>query len=360
MTNIWGFLLQTVHVSIIAIMLMGLKIIFKDKLSPRWQYGIWIILVICIVLPVKNNGTYIFPRVNTYIETFKTIAEKNLNSQFISFYELISNGSFLPWIKGIPHSISDILFVIYVIGVIVYLFKYIGSYIYLKTILKKGREPVLEVYKQIDNVCQKYQLQVKKVTVIEGLSSAFVVGIINPILVLPTNKVDDKIILHELLHLKYKDYLHCVGWTFFQCIHWCNPVLRYVFHQINNDMESLCDQRVLELLQGEERRDYGRILLSMTNDKYPYIFATTAISNGGKNIKKRIEAIARFKKYPKGMALVSLCIVILLIPLACGGTTNASYIYSNQEDGFYKQLSYTSSRMVQCHTVASAIDLYAK
>ena len=84
-------------------------------------------------------------------------------------------------------------------------------------------------------------------------------------------------------------------------------------------MESLCDRRVLEKLEGEERRDYGKILLLMANDRYPRAFGTTSLSNGGKNIAKRIACIAHFKKYPKGMALVSVCIGIMLIqPLFFG------------------------------------------
>lgn len=127
-------------------------------------------------------------------------------------------------------------------------------------------------------------------------------------------------------------------------------------------MESLCDQRVLELLDGEERREYGRILLSMTNDQYPHAFGTTSILNGGKNIKARIEAIARFKLYPQGMTLVSICIGILLLPVSITGTSPVDYIDFNDKDTYslFAQISSASARMVRCKTIAGAIDLYAK
>lgn len=86
--------------------------------------------------------------------------------------------------------------------------------------------------------------------------------------------------------------------------------------------------RVLERLQGEERREYGLILLNMANEKYARVPGTSSISNGGKNIKRRITAIVRFKKYPKGMALVSVCIGIILIFSMIGGS---SYAYSSKE-----------------------------
>jgi beta-lactamase regulating signal transducer with metallopeptidase domain len=85
-----------------------------------------------------------------------------------------------------------------------------------------------------------------------------------------------------------------------------------VFNRIENDMESLCDSRVLERLEGEERRLYGGILLAMASEKYARVPGTTSISNGGRNISRRIEALVRFRKYPKGMGLVSVCIALVL------------------------------------------------
>lgn len=126
-------------------------------------------------------------------------------------------------------------------------------------------------------------------------------------------------------------------------------------------MESLCDQRVLERLEGQQRREYGKILLYMTNEKYPHAFGTTSLSNGAKNIKKRIESIARFKKYPQGMAVVSVCICVLLAPLSIGYFHPYSLIGNPYKyDNFSYQLSIASARMVEYPTIAGAIDTYAK
>src|SRR5699024_10734576 len=115
---------------------------------------------------------------------------------------------------------------------------------------------------------------------------------------------DDKVILHELLHLKYHDV--AAGWltTFFRCLHWCNPILWLVFDKIGSDREALCDQRVLEHLEGEDRREYGRLLLSMADDRAVRIPGATTMANGSRAVKTRIQAIARFKRFPRGMAPV--------------------------------------------------------
>lgn len=75
MFNILGFFTQTLEVSLLAIIRMILKTILKDKLSPRWQYGIWSFLIIDFIMPAGMLGTYIFPRINVYIETYKDMIE---------------------------------------------------------------------------------------------------------------------------------------------------------------------------------------------------------------------------------------------------------------------------------------------
>ena len=81
---------------------------------------------------------------------------------------------------------------------------------------------------------------------------------------------------------------------------------------------------VLERLEGEERRAYGVILLSMADGRYARAPGTSSMANGGRNIKSRIQSIARFKRYPQGMGLVSGCITFALaLALVAGAPVQA-------------------------------------
>ena len=74
MTNLWSFLLQTLHVTAAALLLLLVKAILHDKLSPRWQYGIWAVLGGVLVLPANllgRHGLFDFP---LWVETAKTLA----------------------------------------------------------------------------------------------------------------------------------------------------------------------------------------------------------------------------------------------------------------------------------------------
>ena len=121
-------------------------------------------------------------------------------------------------------------------------------------------------------------------------------------------------------------------------------------------MESRCDQHVLEQLEGEEIRDYGRILLSMSNERFAKTPGSTCINNGGKNIRERIESIARFRKYPVGMGLVSVCVIIALTCSLVIGVQATSIPDSHKTDYW----SLAKAKSSHCTTYAGAFDTYAK
>ena len=366
MNNIWEFLIMTLTVSLSSGLIMIIKALLKDKLTPRWQYGIWSLLIIRMLLPVAVSNRYVLAPIPMWVETLKALCENRLTSSYAQAFIPVDNPWFLPLITSAPRSITDWIFVIYAAGVVISLLLCLVSYVKLRRLISEALPLSAANGTLIEHVCEKYGLKACRAVEIAGLPSAFVCGIIKPVLVLPAGTLtDEKIILHELLHLKYKDAFQSVIWAVFRALHWCNPFMHYVFNCIGNDMESLCDRRVLEKLEGEERRDYGKILLLMANDRYPRAFGTTSLSNGGKNIAKRIACIAHFKKYPKGMALVSVCIGIMLIqPLFFGsefhGVASSINDYSAANSEMILQKDLASTRINRCSTMAGAIDAYAK
>lgn len=273
MVNIWSFLLQTLTVSLVAVLLLIVKRIFEDKLSPRWQYGVWSVLLLRLLVPADMSGGNILS-VPLWVEFVKTKVEAVLNSAYSAVYEPVTVIHIFPIVKSKPMSVTDWLFVLYSVGIICCLLKYLLTYPRLRKILKHSKAPS-----------------------------------------------------EMLLHLKYANMLQNIGWCILRALHWCNPFLQYVFDRIGNDMEALCDQRVLERLEGEEPREYG----------------------------------VRFKKYPKGMTLVSVCIVLVMASSTVFGMTS----FYDTEDFKPKSLAeleiaMAMTRVNRCSTVAGAIDTYVK
>ena len=88
MTNLWGVLLQTCSVSLVAGLLLGLKRVWKQTLSPRWQSALWGILSVRILFPVTMTGKFLLLPLPFWVETLKTVVEGHLSSSYTSFYEM--------------------------------------------------------------------------------------------------------------------------------------------------------------------------------------------------------------------------------------------------------------------------------
>ena len=359
MGNIWEFLLQTLTVSLAAAVLLIVKYLLADKLSPRWQYGVWGLLALRALIPAGMTRQVLLP-LPVWVDMWKTAAERGLGSAYAGPWDALDAKSVLPWPSGAPESVTDWLFVVYALGAAAYLLWKLAAYARLRLALRRGAPASEAVSARLAAVCEKYGLRGSRAVEVEGLPTAFVCGVIRPVLALPRGGADDKVLLHELLHLKYFDAAQGIFWCLIRALHWCDPFMHYVLDRVGNDLESLCDQRVLERLEGEERREYGGILLGMANAKYARAPGTSSISNGGKNISRRIAAIVRFKLYPRGMALASVCIVLVLAaPLLLGSAgTDIGHMYPNELDGLDRSLA--AARTTRCRTPAAALDTYAK
>ena len=340
MTGIWGFILQTLYVSLVGGLLLLVKAILRDKLTPRWQYGVWSVLALRILVPVGVSWKYVLLPLPLWVETARILAEQAVPALWFTW-----------------------LYWLYLAGVAVFLLRYLVSYIRLRLLLKRGEAAPEGLTVQVKRVAEQHDLSPCKAVVIQGLPSPMVCGVFRPVLAVPDGvALDDHVILHELLHVKYHDALQNVFWSICRTLHWYNPLVHWFMDQIGNDMESLCDQRVLERLEGEERRNYGLSLLAMSNDKYPRAPGTTSISNGGKNITRRIEAIVRFKKYPKGMALASVCVTAMLLCGCMFPTIQPELTYRANVDGgpWNNAAALAELNLNRCSTPAGAFDTYGK
>lgn len=362
MTNLWAFLLQTLYVAGVGLLLLAIKTLLKDKLSPRWQYAVWAVLALRILLPAYTGKYYVLLPLPLWVETAKVMVEPHWASAYTNVYEATQVTSPIPWLTGAPVSLSDWLFLLYVVGVVVTLLWYLLSWLRLCLLLRQGTPVPADVQEQIERIGKTYACKTCRAIELPGLPSPMVCGVFRPVLALPKGKaLDDHVILHELLHLNYKDALQNVFWCFCRTLHWCNPIVCLLLNRVGNDMESLCDQRVLERLRGEDRRNYGISLLAMANDKYPRAVGTTSLSNGGKNIAQRIEAIVRFKRYPRGMALASVCVVVVLAASCLVGMVDKEEpLYGMMYFGPKTDREVAISHLNYCTTVAGALDTYAK
>ncbi len=346
MRDIWAFLLQTLTVSGAAVLILTVKRLFRDRLTPRWQAAVWLVLLIPLLLPARWNGNDVLFPWSLWVESLRTAWTGE-------FAGLVPVTAPIPLPPGhLPKTLRDWLFLLYLAGVAFFLLRDGAAYLSLRVLASRAEEGDSAAVKA---VADRYGLPVRPVRAVRGLPSPFTVGVLRPMLVLPAEgETDEKVLLHELLHCRYHDMVWGLVLSVFRAIHWCNPLLRYCLDRAANDVEALCDQRVLERLEGEERRDYGRILLSMADDRHARCPGTSCIANGSRNIRRRIEAIVRFRLYPAGMGLVSVCLLLVLaVPMVIGVRA------TGLQTGLGADVAMASARTLRCGTRDGALDTYA-
>ena len=199
MFDIWSFMLQTLTVSGVAALILVIKALFKDKLSPKWQFAVWSVLGIIMLLPAGMFGRYTLFRWQLIVELVKS---------WFGVYSFTKVLFPIPIIQSIPQTIAEWIFAVYVLGILVFIVKYLVSYFKLRRVLKLGDVPNDEKLARIFEIASEQGIKVGKVIEVSGLPSAFVCGVFRPILVIPAeNELNEKIVLHELFHLKNKDTL---------------------------------------------------------------------------------------------------------------------------------------------------------
>lgn len=355
MTDIWSFLIQSLTATTVAVFILAIKKLFQYKISPLWQFSVWAVLLISLVVPYGVFG-------GTVIIDWRSLTEF-LKTYLFNEYTLSKSYTFFPFLTSFSFkSVFDIIFTVYYITVLFFMGKYAVSYIRLRAVLKTAERLSQDEEMRLREIAYKYSLELCRCVKCRSVSTPFICGLVSPVLVLPEKETDEKVILHELLHLKHKDVLWVILISVLRCIHWCNPVLWFAFNKINNDLEELCDFRVLQRLEGEQRRDYGNILLSMVNEKYACLPGTSSAANGGKNIASRIKTIASYKQYPVSSHIFNICIIIIIaVCLLMGNPTltisaGSSINYTQAESDFLM----TKARTSRCFTPAGAVDTYAK
>ena len=140
MTNIWGFAYQRLSVSLAAAVLLIVKWALKDKLSPRWQYGVWAVLALRALIPASLRRG-IVPSLGLYLEALKSAAELDLGSAYSSAFESIYVAHPLPYVDSAPASLTDWLFIAYAAGAALTLAWYALQYARLRLLLRRGGAP---------------------------------------------------------------------------------------------------------------------------------------------------------------------------------------------------------------------------
>lgn len=336
--------------SVIALIVIGLKAIFKEKFSGRWHYFIWFILVLRLMIPYFPESSFsIFNIINPITHVIVNNVNPNMNKVNNSLQSQQSNSKSTN--DGITNMMPnndngntskqenkgninyyDILSWIWLFGMITMIIWIFGAYyVFMKNSKNKNIDD--DNIKKIFNYCKEYMDIKKDIPLLysSNVKTPSIAGIIKPRLLIPDGMLDKLsieeikyIFIHELSHYRRKDVL--ISWiiTVLQCINWFNPIIWYAFNQMKSDAEVACDEYVLDHIRNNERKKYGETIIKLTalTRNFDLIPGTAGIA-GKFEVRRRIVMISMFKKKPVIWTIVAIVIAIVI---GYVGLTNARSI----------------------------------
>ena len=174
---------------------------------------------------------------------------------------------------------------------------------------------------------------------LEGLPTAFVIGVIKPRIYLPAGLSEEYkhyVVTHEQTHVQRGDLWVKYITHVLVCIHWFNPLMWISFWLMCRDMEMSCDECVLRTLGMEEKKSYSTALLSVASDRRVQLGLPIAFSES--DAKKRIVNVLHYRKPTFWAALVvGIGLVVLAIGLLSDPESereeNDAATESTEEDG---------------------------
>ena len=330
-----SILLMSVAGTALTLFLLIIKPVTKKLFSPKWQYYIWLTVLIVLVLPVSiklpekppisTNLSYHTQNVETPVQEFFG-GKTNEQSPVLSVVNAIETFD----TYRVPINIMQMLGFIWITVVLFVLFYKISTYIMFSRRIHANSRVDIE----IENIPKK--LTVHRT---EMLDAPLMIGLFKPILFLPEAEIKkehlDYILMHELTHYKRCDLLYKWFAMFINSLHWFNPFVYFVSKQIDEECEISCDFSVVQKLNKQEQKGYmGMILDLLTYSKNKEILLTTQMSSGKKTLKRRFIMIRNIRKTKKITAIISAitaCMIFTTTVFASGVLTNALGIYDNKD-----------------------------
>ncbi len=166
-------------------------------------------------------------------------------------------------------------------------------------------------------------------------------GVVRPCIYVTEETVSDETVLrhslaHELTHYRHGDHIWGLLRGLCLAIHWYNPLVWLAAILSRRDEELCCDEATVRRLGQEERAAYGRTLLAVTcRGRGNPLLTATSMTGSGRGMKERIRLLV---KGPK-TAAYTLVAVVLIVAAAVGctftGAQNAiekPYIFSQTEE----------------------------
>lgn len=325
--------------SLIAILLLFIKPIIKTRLSKTWQYYIFLIVVLRLLLPFGPDTSLmgiVFSQVETYVEVQdKSISMLKTENLFMEVVPQEKVDKKITPLIPEKKSLVSWLWLVWLIPATLLLLRKVTAYHRYTHSVKNGCSlvPDVHIQKIWGRTCGIMGIKYyPSLATNEQVASPMLIGIIHPMIVLPDTELKDTdmcyIFQHELVHYKRLDIVYKWLVQLTLCLHWFNPVVYWINREVNRNCELSCDEVVIRQFDKKRRYAYGDMLLNAIKleKMAPDTTVSIKLSQDSKLIKERLEAIMTHKMQSRKIIVLSIMLTIFLF---CGATYAGVYVVSS-------------------------------
>lgn len=154
-----------------------------------------------------------------------------------------------------------------------------------------------------------------------AVRTPMLLGVFRPLIVLPDREYSEGmlegVLSHEMTHFRQHDVLFKWFAVLVSVVHWFNPVTRLFRYELDRSCELACDETLLRQMDAGEKQLYGDMLIAMAADRrLPRTVVATSFAVEKRNLKERLQQIMTYKK--RGRASLALILIAVLLLSACG------------------------------------------
>lgn len=343
----------TVAGSVVTISIYALKRLSTGHFPARWRYGliklalIFYLFPIALIMPWLSEH-FIAPGAATSVQNLQSWKPENITD------------SPQPATLTLTTSTAYVLLGIWASGAITFAAWQGYAYRRFTRVLKRNRTMVPEnsetammlrsIKEELGLTCS-VKLAYSPVT-----RSPFLAGLWRPAVYLPVDShanLDMEMVLrHELVHLKRKDLWIKAALLFVRTLHWYNPLVHKVRHELHTWSELTCDQEVVQEMSHADRKRYGGTILNVMAGpaSQPGAFYAS-LSGDGKQLQRRLTHMLNVKKLNRQTLFLSVTAVLLIAGI---GTSTAA-LASKMTPQVVADTEYTSSDNAASELAASKV-----
>lgn len=332
--------------SLLILAFLAAKFFLRDKVSRQWQYYIWLIVILRLLVPFEPEIS-LMGRVRQSVDSFylweserkaskdaplpgqqglSDASDSNTIGNSINLFEDGAGqsgetagwpGTFKDWRKRLWEQmilLSGYLWAVWLAAGAWFLTRKATMYQSFIKYVKAGAVPVsdIEILERLSALtAQKHIGRPVELCVNPLISSPMLTGLFRPCIILPDMAASEKnfryIVLHELTHYKRRDIAYKWLVQLAVCLHWFNPLVHLMSREIEKACEFSCDEAVLAKTGSGNAKGYGETLLDAmaSAGKRAGNSGAVTLSENRELLKERLKAIMNYRKKSKITAVLT-------------------------------------------------------